>query len=185
MLFKYPIIIFIFFILAIIQNSFMPFFNVMGTVPNLVFILFFILTFFEESSEYHSSSQVSQSEIWEDKGFFIAIIAGFFLDIFSPFYFGLSIISPLIIYLLIKVIIHFLRKWQDKYLIFYFLFIFLFSFFVYNVFSNLLSNSFHLKLDFNKTIFVSLLYNLIFIYFGFYVYKFIKKDSSDSQLKLF
>ena len=178
MFFKYPITIFIFFILALFQNSFLPFFNVMGVVPNLIFILFFILTFFGKSNEYN-------------KGFFTAIVAGFFLDLFLPFYFGLSIISLLIVYFLIKIIIYFLRDLpaqtgrQDKYLIFYFLSIFLFSFLVYNVLSSLLFNSFYLKLDFNKTIFVSFLYNLIFACFGFYIYKFIKKDSSDNQLKLF
>lgn len=195
---KYPIIIFLFFVLFLLQNSFLPYFNVVGAVPNLIFILFFILTFFEKPNDYYKEDQsfLLDSKLWRTEGFFTVIIAGFFLDIFSPptdgFYFGLSMIALLIIYLIIKIIMHFLRDlpaqtgMQDRYLIFYFLSIFLFSFFIYNIYSHLLFSSFNLTLGFNRAMFVDFLYNLIFVYFGFYAYKnFIEKDNSNNQLKLF
>ncbi len=186
MSFKYPIIILSFFILALLQNSFLPYFNIMGVVPNLIFILFFILIFFSVREKVEDNF----NQYYD--GFFISIFAGFFLDIFSSIYLpdgrqvlGISIIYLLIVYLLVKISMYFLRERQDKYLIFYFLSIFLFSFFIYNIFLNLLSNNFSLALDFNRAIFISFLYNLILAYSGFYIHKFIRQEKNDNQLKLF
>ena len=160
---KYLLITLLFFILVLLQAIFLPFFSIIGIVPNLVFILFFILTFFACLRDQKRQNKY-QIEV-----FFMAIIAGLFLDIFSSSYFGPSIISLLIIYFSIKAVIHFLKDRQDKYLIFYFLYLFLFSFFIYNLFLGLLSNSLYLELNF-KTTLIGLLYNLVLVYIGFYIY---------------
>lgn len=192
---KYPIIIFVFFTLVLMQNSFLPYFSVEGVIPNVVFILFFILIFFEKRNEYYEEHRIPLFivKLWQSEGLFTSVIAGFFLDLLSPSYllggrqfFGMSIISLLIIYFLTKTVVYFLIEKQDKYFIFYFLSVFLFSFFIYTVLLSFFSNYFYFKLYFNKAIFVSFLYNLIFTYCSFYIYKkFIEKDNFNNQLKLF
>src|SRR3989344_5017254 len=97
MWFNYPIIVLFFYILSLLQISFLPHFSILGITPNLVFILFFILIFFGKPDEYH-------------QGIFFAFIAGFILDAFSPFYFGLSILSLLAIYFFMKLAIYFLKE---------------------------------------------------------------------------
>lgn len=173
------IIILSFYFFAVVQNSFLPYFNLIGVIPNFIFILFFILIFFKNKNEYA-------------EGFFIAILAGFFLDILSPFYlpagrqvFGVSIIFMLIVYFLEKFTVHFLKEGMDKYPIFYFIPLFLICFLFFNIFSYLflilLNFGFSIKWD---IIFVSL-YNLIFALPSFYFYKkFINKNNQDNQLKL-
>lgn len=168
MWFKYPIIILLFWLLAILQNSFFAYFS-----TNLIFILFFVIIFFENKKSYNM-------------GFWVTIISGFFLDIFLPSYFGISIISLLIIYFLEKLTIHFLKDSQNKSPIFYFIPLFLICFIVYNstltLFALLLNFQFNFLL--NIGIF-SLFINLVISCAGFYIYdKFIRKGRREDQLKL-
>lgn len=153
----------------------------MGAVPNLVFILFFILIFFSCLPVNNKKPNQYLQEV-----FYTTILAGFLLDVFSPsadgLFFGLSIIFLLIIYFSTKIIIYFLKEMEDKYLILYFLSIFLFCFFIYNISLNLIFNSF----DFNKNILIDNIYNLTLAYFGFYIYrKFYNLKLANGQLKLF
>ena len=76
---KYTITTILFFVLSLIQSSFLPFFSIVGQIPNLVFILFYVILFFDNRGE----------------SFFWAILVGFLLDVFMPSYFGISIISLL------------------------------------------------------------------------------------------
>ena len=166
---KYIIIALIFFVLALFQTSFLPYFNIAGTVPNLVFILFFILTFFDESGNYY-------------EGFFLSIIAGFLLDVFSPSYFGISIVSLLIIYFTTKSINYFLKEREEKYIIIYFLLIFLLCFFVYHLFLYMFLDS----IIFNENMTIEFLYNLGFALIGFYPCQtFFMAYKNKRQLKLF
>ncbi len=161
---KYIIITLLFFLFAVLQTSFLPYFNIAGSTPSLIFILFFILIFFETplSSE----------------GFFMAIIAGFFADIFLPSFFGLSIIAFLIIYLANKLAGHFLREGQEKYQIFYFIPVFLAGFAVYEFLLN--------NFNFGEGVLLSLAYSLFFACIGFYICKkLIGKSAADNQLRLF
>ena len=119
MWFKYPIIILTLFVAALLQISFLPYFNVMGYFPNMIFIIFFTLIFFEAKKEY-------------DLGFVVSLAAGFFLDIILPSYFGISIISLLIVYSFKKIAMHFLKENPDEFSVFYFIPLFLICFISYN-----------------------------------------------------
>lgn len=171
---KYPLIFLLFFISAIIQSSFLFYLNIMESTPNLIFILFFIIIFFESQNEYNL-------------GFFTAIIAGLFLDIHFSFYFGISIISLLIIYFLKKIAAHFFEEGNKKFSLFYFIPLFLISFLLYGaimyLFSLLLKSQSHFIFDSNALFYV--LYNLIVAIVGFYPYRrFIKDNVDENQLKL-
>ncbi len=175
MFLKYPIIVLLFLILAILQVSFLVHFSIIGITPNLVFILFFILIFFSclQGNEYH-------------QGIFYAIIAGIILDVLSSFSFGYSAVSLLLIYLLIKIVIYFLKEIHNEYILFYFIPIFLISFIFYNILMYIFFNFPYLRFNFTKGILIELVYNLIFVLFVFFIYKYINnKSQKDRQLKLF
>ena len=72
---KIILFIFIFYILTLIQGSFLVHFSVFGLVPNLVLIFVILINLFTPP-------------LWSGIGFFSSIIGGFFLDIFSSAYFG-------------------------------------------------------------------------------------------------
>ena len=153
MWFKYPIIILSFFIAALLQVSFVSYFNIMGLVPNLIFILFFILFFFSKKEE----------------SFFISLIAGFFLDIISPSYllfsrqiFGISVIALSLVYFFQKLIIYFFKKDDSKYLIFYFLPLFSLNFILYNAILYLFSIIFGFGFNIGVNLIISLIYNLTY-----------------------
>ncbi|MDO8530359.1 MAG: hypothetical protein Q7S10_03075 [bacterium] len=172
---KYPLIATLFFFLALLQASFLPHFSIMGAAPSLVFILFFILVFNEclKHKFFHAEYYFA---------LFLVVLGGIFLDIFSPFYFGLSIISLLGVYALVKTIIYFIREQQDSYFILYFVGIFSFCFFANVAFVNLVSNNFH----FGKYLYIELAYNVALACTGFYIYKMIDNlVHRGKQLRLF
>lgn len=174
MWFKYPFTIVLFFLFVILQTSFLTYFDIIGAVPNIVFILFFILVFFEDKNQY-------------DFGFWTAVVAGFFLDVFLPSYFGISIISLLIVYFLVKISIQFLKEWASKFPIFYFIPIFLGCFFVHNAFLQL--SSWLFGFPFHNISGIKVLiagtYNLVIASGGFYIYKkLVRKNNDENQLKL-
>ncbi len=177
---KFLILILLFFILALIQNSFLPHFNIMGNSPNLIFILFFILIFFEKDNRYY-------------EGILFSIIAGFILDVLSGSYFGDAIISLLLVYILIKIVIYFLKERQDKNLLFYFIPIFLISLASYEVLYNLSTDFYNLKFNILsahnwQNILIGFGYNLMVAFFVFFVYKKINNLfllNKNRQLKLF
>ncbi|KKP54336.1 MAG: hypothetical protein UR46_C0024G0004 [Parcubacteria group bacterium GW2011_GWA1_33_6] len=163
MWFKYPLIILLFFLFALLQVSFLPHFSIMGVVPNLVFILFFLFIFFERENQGGET-------------FFTVIIAGFFLDIFSTSFLGKSILLLLVMYLFLRAVTHFLKQKQGKYIIVYFMGLFSLCFVLYALSMYSL---------FSISIFLHLICNLLFALIGFYVYKIIYKNSdANNQLKL-
>ena len=177
---KLLIIIVLFSFFAILQNSFFTYFSVMGSSVNLVFILFFILTFF-----YNISAGVKESDSYI---LLLAVVAGFFLDLFLPIYFGISIISLLIIYSMEKFITHLMVRNIEKNLIFYFICMFSLSFMVYQILlyvSLKLLGVHFLELNLSVHTFVYLIYNLCFACIGFYIYKkFFHGVANNNQLKL-
>ena len=122
---KLLVIIFLFYFFALLQNSFLIHFDLFGAVPNLVFILFFLLVFFEKKDKagqsYNNYMVLS-----------IAIIAGTFSDIFSYIYLGISIIILIIIGITLKNIQLSLMNTEENYPFVYFLPLFIVSFLVYN-----------------------------------------------------
>lgn len=172
---KYITIALLFFTVALLQFSFLPYFNILGNVPNLVFVLFFIFIFFgclggrEKPDHYY-------------EGFFLAMLAGFFLDIFSTpidrLFLGASIIGLLMVYFFIRIVLYFLKEIQDKYFIFYFLSTFLFAFLMYSLFLY--------YFGFNKITVITIGYNVALAFVGFYGYRtFDHFDKKDRQLTLF
>src|SRR3989344_5859260 len=164
MLAKYSIIIFLFLVVSIIQASFLPFFAFMGIVPNLIFALFFILIFFENKRTHNTIESFSiYHELASPHGFFLAIIGGFFLDIFSLRYVGTSIFLALVIFFLAAAVMHFLRESREPRMIWSFIALFTACFMVYEV---VLRSFAGLSID--SGIIVSLIYTMIFACIGFY-----------------
>jgi len=161
---KLLVIILLFYLFALLQNSFLAHFGLFGAVPNLVFILFFILAFF--------SARGGPAFSWED--FFYAAAAGFFLDVFSYTYLGPSIILLIIIGLVFKKIQSLLKNKEDKYPFIYFLFLFLISFLVYSLFFSLylyLLEPGKIPMNFGIKAIFSTIYNLFIASIFFFIYK--------------
>jgi len=168
--FKYPLIIVSLWLLSLAQHSFVSFVNIGVSTPDLVFILFFLLIFFDKTGQ----------------GVFTAVIAGLFSDVFLPSYFGISIVSLFFLYFLGQLINYFFEKRRSDYLIFYFITIFSLSFILYNLLLYLFSIIFNFDFNLSWGNGVSLVYSLIIACLGFYFWiKFSKhKKEDDNQLKL-
>jgi len=91
MLKKILFLIIAFYILALFQASFMPFFGVKGLTINLVLTLVILINLFE----------IPEKKI----GLWSAFIAGFFLDIWSSGYFGIEILILVLLAVFIKFIL--------------------------------------------------------------------------------
>jgi len=146
------ILIAVFYILTLFQSSFLVHFNISGVVPNLVLILVCLLSFFEKPNQH--------------LGIFGAIIGGFFLDIFSNSFIGISIIVLIIISFFIKKSLHFLKETSERYPIIYFLPLFIFSLIFYDL-ALVLVSQFNLSLGF----LIEIIYNSAFAFLGFYIFK--------------
>lgn len=170
MFLRFFTIVILFFLFSLIQVSFLPYFGVTAASINLIFILFFILIFFDKNRE----------------GFFVALIAGFFVDVFLPSYFGISMVVLLIIYLIKEMIVHFLKESREKFSIIYFVVMFssLLAAYYFLMYFALLVFGFSFGL--NQNIMVGLVMNILFACLGFYIYKnVVRQDSLENQLKLF
>lgn len=153
------IVFLLFGFLGILQNSFLAHFNVMGATANLIFILFYSAVFFSASGKPALS--------WED--LFYCAAAGFFLDVFSCSFLGISVIFLLIVAFIVKYGISQLKITKDKYPIAYFAPLFLISFIVYNLLSAVVAG-----FNLNWVFLIEIVYNLVFALFGFYIYKTLK-----------
>jgi len=154
-------ITFLFYIFALLQNSFLTHFNLFGAIPNLVFILFFSLVFFDKKDNNY---QV----------ILYAVLAGIFLDVFSYTYLGPSIIILLIIGFLLKGIQMSLKSTEDKHPFVYFLPLFLIFLLAYNFLLGLylyLLDPNKIILAFGITTIFLLIYNLFIASIFFYIHK--------------
>ena len=142
---KYLAVFILFYFFAVLQNSFFAHFISLGALPNFIFILFFLLTYFEKNN---------YSIIY------YAVLGGSFLDLFSAGYFGLSIILFLAAGFILKKIETLLKERQgDGYPFAYFLPLFFILFVIYD---------FILKFDFNL---LEIICNLIIASAAFFIYK--------------
>ncbi len=158
---KYLLIIFLFCFFALLQNSFFTYFNLFGGVPNLIFALFFLLIFF---ANQNSAIQVV---LW-------AVVAGFFLDIFSYSFIAPSIILLVVLGLIIKKIQSTLKTRDDNYPAVYYVPLFVFSFLAYALIISIYLNYIEVRkiaFVFSFNIIFSLIYSLIFAELFFYIYK--------------
>jgi len=159
MQYKFLVIILFFYFLTLFQNSFVSHFAIFGIFPNLVLVLFCLFVFFEDS---HKHSNI-----------FLVFTAGFFLDIFSNSFFGVSVFSFIVIYFFIKETIHLLRDIPREYSIIYFILIFIFSIILYDfffgLFSRFLSRSLISPFD-GYALIIEIIYNLPFAVAGFYLF---------------
>jgi len=161
---KLLVITFLFYIIALLQNSFLIHYNLFGVVPNLIFILFFIIVFFEKRN---STGQTVNDYL----AIFTAVIAGVFLDIFSYTYLGPSIILLIIIGLLVKRTQSSLKNKEDKYPFIYFSFIFIISLFIYNFLITLFLSPNNIATMISLGTVFMLIYNLFIASILFYIYK--------------
>ena len=168
---NYIVIFIVLFIASLLQVSFFPYFAILGSVPNLVLVVFFLVIFFEPQQFYMQGS-------------FTAIVAGLFLDIFLPSQFGVSIVSLLGIYLLNKLMHYLLREGKDAYAIFYFIGTFAVSFILYEILLYIFSLFFPFEHSSLLIWVISLPYSLAFVCIGFYGTKQLFSKSFDNQLKL-
>jgi len=166
--FKYPIIIFLFLLFALLQMSFLPSIALFNEIPNLIFILFFILMFFGEK-----------------EALLMAVIAGFSLDLLYFSHFGLSILTLVIIFLLQKASDHFFEKGSQENLIFYFIPSFLVQYGAYTGLWYLFSRIFDFEFAVGISFIMGLGYNLLFALAGFYLYQKVVPSANEKQLKLF
>ena len=177
---KYIAIIFLFYISAILQNSFFAHLNLFGAVPNFIFILFFIFVFFIRQSKNHSGYFAVV---------FYAILAGLFLDIFSYTYFGVSIISLLLIGVIIKKIQSSLQeKNNNNFPFIYFLLLFIVSFILYDLILNIFINNFNVLgiiSGFSQVFFAEIFYNICIASVIFFIYKILFVPNASHQLRLF
>lgn len=173
---KYLITIILFYLFAVLQNSFFAHFSLFGATPNLVFTLFFLLVFFEEKNNLIVV-------------IFYAITAGLFLDFFSATYFGVSIILLLLIGFFVKKAQAMLQEKKDnKFPFAYFLPLFVASLLAYDLVFYIFLSRFAMGqvfLIFNRGVIAEIIYNLFFACIAFWVYKkFFDSDFDDRQLRL-
>ncbi len=161
MWFAVIIAISLFYFFALLQSSFFMHFDLFGAVPNLVFIFFFLLVFFEGKARYYQI-------------IFLAIIAGIFLDISSYTYIGPSIVLLLIIGLLLKSVQSSLTNRKDNHPFIYFLSLFiifllaydlLMDLYLYFLYPNKIAAILGIKIIF------SLIYNSLIASIFFFIYK--------------
>lgn len=88
---KILILILIFYILTLLQTSFLVHFNILGIVPNFVLIGVLFLNFLENSQK--------------KDGIFAAFAGGFFLDVFSENFIGFYILILVGLAIFIKIIL--------------------------------------------------------------------------------
>lgn len=155
MFLRYLTIAVLFFLFSLLQVSFLPYLGVAGSSINLVFILFFIVIFFDKNRE----------------GFFVALIAGFFLDVFLPSYFGISMVVLLLIYLIKEMVVYFLKESREKFSIIYFIIMFSSLLIAYYFLMYFALLAFGFSFNVNRNIIMSLVINALFAYLGFYIYK--------------
>lgn len=171
MLIKYLISIVAFYFLAVFQNSFFASFSQFGVTPNLVVVLFFILIFFEKGDKKYPIA-------------FYAASAGFFLDIFSSEYFGISAVLLFIEGMAIKKIHFLLSEKNNKYSFAYFISLFFIFLIFYEVFWEVYFYALYRPeklFNFSVKGSVNMIFNLLLASFIFMPYQKAVKNMLDRQ----
>jgi len=149
---KHIILIILFFLLAVLQISFFVHLNLFGVTPSLVFILFFLISFFNNKKD-------------EVVGIAYAIFAGLILSIFSGGYkyFGGFSLILIFMYLLLKKVQNTLSEKKDRYPMLYFLPLFLIWVAVFEIIQN--------NFIFESTLIFRIIYGLFFAIAGYYIFR--------------
>jgi rod shape-determining protein MreD len=158
---KYLIIILLFYLFALLQNSFFAHLNLFGAVPNFIFITFFLLVFFGKKDSYY-------------RVIFYAVLAGLFLDIFSSVYIGISMVLLIIIGAAIKKTQSLLKEKKAVYPFVYFLTLFFCSLTAYDLLLQVCISflfSPHIAGSFGLSFFVGIIYSFFFAIVGFFICK--------------
>lgn len=151
-----------FYILALLQNSFFAYFNILGAVPNLVFALFFCFAFFSSPAKFFSGVIP------------LAFLSGFLLDFFSSTLLGASVVLLIIIGFLVKRTQLLLKEGRDSYPFVYFVVLFLAYFVLYQVLFMLylrFIDPMHISLIFDIKFLIATIYSLVFSIIGFWGFK--------------
>lgn len=154
MWYKYPAVIIMFYLLALLQASFFAHFAFFGAFPNLVFIFLFLLIFF-------GGKKMKTSSI------IYAIFAGIILDIFSGAILGFSAVLLIALGFASKKIQTSLNEKEDSYPFSYFLPLFLICLLAYEI----LLAAYLKDLDFGFTFWAGLAYNALWAAVGYYIYR--------------
>ena len=158
---KYLPAVLIFFILAVMQNSFFSHFAFFGSTPNLVFIFFILLVFF---SGRHSSGEI----------IIYSFLGGFFADIYSYNFLGTSAILFMLSGFLAKKAQNSLLTASGETSFEYFAPIYAGAFVFFLAISWALGNITNIKqvnLVFDMRFFALLIYNFLSAVAGYFIFK--------------
>ncbi len=169
---KLSVVTLIFFLLTLIQNTFLTHISLLGVAPNVVFTLFFTVVFFQKFDEHYLD-------------IFFAIIVGFFIDIYSISFFGPGIVSLVLVYVVIKTAIYFIKEGMGSYMLLYFLPLFLVCLIFYQACYRIFSNTGAGILALDRLDYISLGYHTILALLVFFAYQYIDRLVSPRQLSLF
>jgi rod shape-determining protein MreD len=153
---KILVSIIFFYILVLVQTSFIVHFDISGVSLNLILIAVILINFFERAERR--------------RGLMVAAIGGFYLDLFSNLQVGVSILILFVLALLIK---RALKRFKEENIL-YFIPIFVLTMALYSFFTFLLMSGLKLSfppLYFNKLKLLETGYNLIVGIIGFYLIK--------------
>jgi rod shape-determining protein MreD len=153
---KILVSIIFFYILVLVQTSFLVHFDISGVSLNLILIAVILINFFERAERR--------------RGLMVAAIGGFYLDLFSNLQVGVSILILFVLALLIK---RALKRFKEENIL-YFIPIFVLTMALYSFFTFLLMSGLKLSfppLYFNKLKLLETGYNLIVGIIGFYLIK--------------
>lgn len=153
---KILVSIIFFYILALVQTSFLIHFDIFGVSLNLILIAVILINFFEKAERR--------------RGLAVAAIGGLYLDLFSNLQIGVSILALFVLALLIK---RALKRFREENIL-YFIPIFVLTTALYGFFTFLLMSGLKLSfspLYFNKLKLLEIGYNLMVGIIGFYLIK--------------
>jgi len=165
------ITIILFYFFALLQSSFFIYFSLFGAIPNFVFILFFLLTFFCSENNYY-------------KTIFIAILAGLTIDIFYASQIGISIVLLIIIGFLITKTQSSLKKTDDDYPFIPFFALFLTSFLAYCLLFKIclyFINPGYTIVVFSPKLLAEILYSSFFAILAFFIYKKLSRQKTSNK----
>lgn len=154
---KIFLITLLFYLFSLLQNSFFASYSLFGAMLNLVFVLFFLLSFFEKGNGLY-------------KILFLPFLAGFFLDIFSYADIGPSIVVLLVTAFFLSKIQDILKNPEHEYPFAYFISLFLACLVIYNLLLWLFLPHKMVALLSTEMLFL-LIYNALAASAGFWFYK--------------
>lgn len=155
------IIIFLFYLFALLQNSFFVHFSFFGLIPNLIFIFFFSLVFF----------------LKKERGYqviYYSALAGLLLDMYSGTFIGPAILILMVLGFMLKKMQSSLKSMDDNYPFGYFSSLFLLFYAGFRVLIMLylqFIDPLHISFILNFNFLIEIIYNSVIASVFFYVLK--------------